>query len=204
MNSKTAGPGFVVNEAELPADFPTHRHEPSFWEELGRVVASFGFLEETLGRAIFAFTATTEYSDDEIGPALERWGVTLEKAATDALGAQINAYEKAVRAHGRLDMGNFDLLIADLKASTEVRNALCHGSWRPPDQSGASIPFFIDRKLRKFETPVTIEFLKKTRQHVRHLAVAVVGTVTSMGWQFPGGPEGGKRIWPARDAASRG
>jgi len=48
----------VVNIEELPTGFPTHKHPSEFWEALGRTVATFGFLEETLGKAIFAFTAT--------------------------------------------------------------------------------------------------------------------------------------------------
>jgi len=42
----------VVNRDALPKMYPTHRHEPIFWENLGRVVATFGFLEETLAKAI--------------------------------------------------------------------------------------------------------------------------------------------------------
>lgn len=52
--------GFVVDIDKLPANFPTHRHDPAFWEALGRTVATFGFLEEVLGKAIFAFTATRD------------------------------------------------------------------------------------------------------------------------------------------------
>lgn len=36
---------YFVAEEDLPKDFPTHRHEPVFWEVLGRTVATFGFLE---------------------------------------------------------------------------------------------------------------------------------------------------------------
>jgi hypothetical protein len=42
---------------KLPPSFPTQAHAPAFWEALGRAVATFGFLEETLGKAIFAFTS---------------------------------------------------------------------------------------------------------------------------------------------------
>ena len=49
---------FIVDLNKLPSLFPTHRHSPMFWEALGRTIATFGFLEEVLGKAIFAFTAT--------------------------------------------------------------------------------------------------------------------------------------------------
>ncbi len=48
----------IVDRDKLPPLFPTHRHSPQIWEQLGRTVATYGFLEEVLGKAIFAFTAT--------------------------------------------------------------------------------------------------------------------------------------------------
>jgi uncharacterized protein (DUF2336 family) len=42
--------GSVVNLSALPKQFPTHMQEGAFWESLGRAVATFGFLEEVLGR----------------------------------------------------------------------------------------------------------------------------------------------------------
>jgi hypothetical protein len=37
---------FVVDRRGVPEQYPTHRHEPEFWEALGRCVATFGFLED--------------------------------------------------------------------------------------------------------------------------------------------------------------
>ena len=45
---------YQVNQDGLPNKFPTDGHEAAFWESLGRTVATFGFLEEVLGKAIFA------------------------------------------------------------------------------------------------------------------------------------------------------
>jgi len=164
------------------------------------MVATFGFLEETLGKAIFAFTATTEYSEEAVSQALEKWQGQLEKALTDALGGKIAAYEKAVKAHGGLEMENFDELIQDLRAAKQVRDAICHGSWRPPDSGGASRAHFVDRKVRRFETPVDVGFFQQTRRHVAGLAASVVSTVTSLGWQFPGSGGPGEPIWKFRRA----
>ena len=41
-------------------------------QHLGRTVASFGHLEEALGKAIFALTATVRYEEGEIQGAFER------------------------------------------------------------------------------------------------------------------------------------
>lgn len=78
---------YIVDIAGLPPAFPTHLHSEEFWASLGRTVATFGFLEETLGKAIFAFTATREYPADEINEAYEKWLPTLQRALSDPLGA---------------------------------------------------------------------------------------------------------------------
>jgi hypothetical protein len=52
----------IIDRDRLPPLFPTHGHSPQFWEQLGRTIATYGFLEEALGKAIFAFTATRRYT----------------------------------------------------------------------------------------------------------------------------------------------
>ncbi|MEN0001767.1 MAG: hypothetical protein AAF940_12880, partial [Pseudomonadota bacterium] len=89
----------VVDKANLPERFPTNRHAAEFWEELGRTVATFGFLEEVLGKAIFAFTGTRSYSEDEVQQVYETWLSKLERALTDPLANLINEYEKSVKGH---------------------------------------------------------------------------------------------------------
>lgn len=69
----------------MPELFPTNFHSPLFWEQLGRTIATFGFIEEVLGKAIFAFTATRKYEAQEIEDAYEAWLPRLERALTDQL-----------------------------------------------------------------------------------------------------------------------
>jgi hypothetical protein len=90
----------VVAFDRLPPSFPTQAHAPAFWEALGRAVATFGFLEETLGRAIFAYTGMREIPEEQINAAYEKWTLTLQHALSDALGNLIDTYGKAVREHG--------------------------------------------------------------------------------------------------------
>ena len=187
--------GYVVDFDKLPEKFPTHRHNTSFWESLGRTVATFGFLEETLTKAIFSFTATKPYSENEVHQAYEKWRPKLEKALTDQLGNLIETYGKAVREHPGSKIENFNEFLALLKKASKIRNVICHGSWRPPDSYGASIPFFVNRTLEVFETPVDTEFLEQVQRHTAELACAVYNTVTCMGWQFPGSNGPGEPIW---------
>lgn len=184
----------VIDKDRLPDRFPTHRHEAGFWEELGRTVATFGFLEEVLGKAIFAFTGTRPYSEDEVLEAYEAWLPKLERALSDPLGNLIDVYEKSVKEHPKATIENLGDLAKDLRDASRIRNVLCHGSWRPPDASGASLPFFVNRQKEKFETPVDLAYLRQTQVATAELACEVVNTVTHMGWQFPGGAGPGKPI----------
>lgn len=185
----------IVDRGGLPEMFPTHRHEPEFWEHLGRAIASFGFLEEVLGKAIFAFTATRRYSAEDVDAAYEAWLPKLERALTDQLVNLAESYGKATRDNSETTTENVSELVEDMKAAAVYRNVLCHGSWRPPDANGASIPLFVNRKKEVFETSIDVAFLRQIQAHVAELSCSVVDTVTHMGWQFPGGAGPGKRIW---------
>lgn len=179
----------LVDLDTLPEDFPTHRHEAVFWEKLGRTVATFGFLEEMLGKAIFAFTVRKQHAESESDEAFEAWlrkPDGLERVLTDPLTGLIGQLEQAVGEYSEEMNDGLEGLLGNLRAASRLRNVLCHGSWRSPDQTGASKPLFVDRKHEVFETAIDCAFLDRVRQHVVELACAVVNLVTSRGWQFPG------------------
>jgi hypothetical protein len=115
---------FVVDIKNLPSLFPTHRHSAMFWENLGRTIATFGFLEEVLGKAIFAFTATARYPESEVEAAFEKWLPTLERALIDPLAGLIDAYGKAVR-NNSYQLRLITSLLADMATSGK---ACCRGS----------------------------------------------------------------------------
>ena len=178
--------GFRVDRGGLPPQFPTHLHSGLFWEHLGRVVATFGILEEILGRAIFALTATIKYPEAEIEAAYKNWHPILERALFDPLGNLIDAYGKAAQNHPDFPVANLDDLLTELRKAVALRNVLCHGSWRKPDADGRSIPLFVNRQLEVFESPVDVAFLQQTQEAVVGLIVNVMNSVTLMGLQFPG------------------
>jgi len=186
---------FVVDRRGVPDQFPTHRHESEFWEALGRCVATFGFLEEILGKAIFSFTATRPYGEDEIQQAYAEWLPKLEHALTDQLGNLINNFGKAVRDHPLATISNLDELLDELQKAAAIRNVICHGSWRAPDANGASIPFFVNRQKEVFETAIDRDFLLQLQRHAADLVCAVINTVIHMDWQFPGSSGPGTVIW---------
>lgn len=185
----------VLDVDRLPLTFPTHRHSSDFWQALGRAVASFGFLEEALGKAIFSFTAMCFYPDEQIEEAYQSWLKTLERALADPLGNLIDSYGKAVRDYGDASIENQDELVADLRAAAVIRNVICHGSWGMPDDAGRSVPLFVNKRIEKFETPIDTAYLDQLQRHTAELTCAVINTVTHMGWQFPGSSEPGDPIF---------
>jgi hypothetical protein len=186
---------FVIDMDNLPSQFPTHRHEALFWEQLGRVVATFGFLEEVLGKAIFALTATRQYTCEEVDSAFNAWLPTLESALNDQLFNLAEAYGNAVRDNPDPSNQGSEELVEQIKEARKIRNVICHGSWYPPDNQGKSIPLFINRKNEKFETSVDIAFLEQVQRHVAELACEVCNSVTIRGWSFPGTMGPGRAIW---------
>jgi hypothetical protein len=193
INDKQAG--YIVNQDALPEKYPTDKHEAVFWESLGRAVATFGFLEETLTKAIFSFTATRPYDEHEIQKAYTEWLPKLERSLSDPLGNLIDTYGKSVRDNPMATINDMDELLNNLREASKIRNVLCHGSWRLPNASGASIPFFVNRQKEVFETAIDIHFINQVQRHTADLACSVINTVTHVGWQFPGSNGPGKVIW---------
>jgi hypothetical protein len=158
-----------------------------FWESLGRAVATFGFLEKVLGKAIFVFIGTRHYNTpEELESQLDALFEKLDIALTGQLGALIDNYESAVKRHQESPINNFEDLLKDLRKAAKLRNVICHGSWGDPDSNGASLPYFISKKKEKIITPMSSDDLARVQRHVASLACAVIDSVTCMGFQFPG------------------
>lgn len=205
MDNKELCASFI-DRGSLPPSYPTHRHPPQFWEHLGRTIATYGFLEEVLGKAIFAFTMTRSCSDEvyqtlltqskqTLNQALEdAIGPTLQHALTDTLSALATAYGKAVLDHPANTIENVLEVVEAIKEAAQIRNVLCHGSWRAPDCSGASKPLFVNRLVKVFDTAIDIAFLRQVQEHIVELSCFVRDSVTQMGWQFPGTARPGRPI----------
>jgi hypothetical protein len=179
-----------IDRDALPDNFPTHLNTDQFWTELGRAVATFGFIEQILSQAIYALTGTKKCDLEADPEALADWIKRLEKVLKDQLGGLIVEYEKALAENERTKDGNFGPLIQQLKDAKDLRNVLCHSSWQIPDENGRVVPVFVNRNLMVFQTPVDIEFLEQTRKATLELVCDVMDSVTMAGYQWPnsGGP----------------
>ena len=121
MAQEKPAEGVLINIDALPKQFPSHRHDASFWESLGRTVATFGFLEEILGKAIFSFVVTRPIDASKLDAESEKWlAEKLEKALTDPLGRLIKEYKKAVQVHPQAMAirEGFDDLITKLRTAS--------------------------------------------------------------------------------------
>lgn len=186
---------FKCDRGKLPCYFPTHKHSAEFWEHLGRTIATYGFLEEILKKAIFALTATRRYTSNEIEAAFSAWHEKMEKALTSQLYKLAGIYEEALRSNPEVPAGNFNELIGQIKDASIIRNVLCHASWHSPSLDGKSLPFYIRRGNLLFQQAIDVDFLEQVRQEVAQLAIDVIETVTSLGWRFPGSSTPEKDVW---------
>lgn len=188
---------YIIDRDSLHPRYPTHFHSNEFWQELGRTVAAFGFLEDTLGKAIFAITATTKYPEDKAQAAYDKWSNTLEICLTGQLGNLIEKYQKAVKENTNSTIMNIEELVSSLTKAAELRNVICHASWdNRPDANGATIPrYFRKRDTKRFDGPINASYLIKIQQEVRHLICDVTDSVTTMGFTFPGTIGPGKPVW---------
>jgi hypothetical protein len=145
-------------------------------EALGHAVASFGFLEEALKRAIFSLTRQDIEPADEA--ALERWLRRMEEIADDTLGTLIDSFLAAARRAGVEDHAQ---LAADLAATRLMRNLLCHASWRPGAQPGHWHPTFINTKGERHPHDMTPADLHAVQAETLRLARRVVSIMRATG-----------------------
>ena len=152
----------VINRTKLPADYPTQTHPSEFWEALGRAVATFGFLEDVLGRAIFAVTGSKEIAEADIDAELKKWTDTLRKALEGTLGKLIVAYETALGDKTPREVGKRRAMFDALREANVIRNALCHGCWQKLGEDGKCEVRYFDQKRGRLMTRVDTEFVKET------------------------------------------
>lgn len=169
-----------------------------FWEQLGRTIATFGFLEMVLGKAIFALTLTRTCTGAEVAAAEELLTKTFEHALSDTLRPLAESFRKAVIANHSSVVEDVDVLVKNIKAAAKIRDILCHASWDSPDSEGMSLPFFVNTKKEIVETKMNAAFLRQTQEGVVEIVCDVIESVTKMGYQFPGGGGQGERIWTHR------
>ncbi len=179
----------LVDRTRLPEDWPTNRGEPAFWEELGRTIATFAHLEDTLARAYFALTSTGRFADShDAGAAYHEWAKELEQSLTDPLAALAKKLAKAFDD----DRVQTDLAADVLCRLDELRvwrNALSHGAWQGFEDDGSiALRFFrkSNRGPEQLDDRLTFADVASIRAATVRLTIDVVDIVSAAGVRFPG------------------
>lgn len=196
--SKTKGGGRAVDTKRMDSHWPTHRCPAEFWEELGRTVAAFGFLEDSLQRANLAVTATREYgSVQEAEEAFKTWERELELSMDETLGTLVHRFVTALKDDERYSPREEGEIERRLQSVAWWRNALCHGAWTDYDsKSGhATLRYWPKKRWRdELDRPISRGDLARIRRSTVEVTVLIIDAVTTRGIQFPGSNSPGRSV----------
>ncbi len=130
-----------IDRSALPPDWPVNQGPADFWQELGKTVAAFGYLEHILASTCYALLATGAKAaalleaDDHA--AMRRWAERIMRSQIDPMHGLTSELNRVLREAGRGPHTLREDLVARLKELRLWRNALCHGAWLSFDQDGA-------------------------------------------------------------------
>lgn len=196
--SKTNGGRRAVDTKRMDSHWPTHRCPAEFWEELGRTVAAFGFLEDSLQRANLAVTATREYgSVQEAEEAFKTWERELELSMDETLGTLVRRFVTALKDDERYSPREEDEIERRLQSVAWWRNALCHGAWTDYDsKSGHATLRYWPRKRWRDELgrPISRRDLARIRRSTVEVTILIIDAVTTRGIRFPGSNFPGRSV----------
>ena len=95
----------IDRDVLLHADWPLFKDNRTFWEELGKTVAAFGYLENELTSACYSLTAPPANPNDlmpEQIPAYLKWYAEVEAFRGDAMYVLTERLGKLLKKDGRV------------------------------------------------------------------------------------------------------
>ena len=131
-----------IDRSALPPDWPVNQGPADFWQELGKTVAAFGYLEHILASTCYALLATGAKAaalleaDDHA--AMRRWSKRLLRSQTDSLYRLTRELGLLLEETGLLPHTLREDLVAHLDELRPWRNALCHGAWLSVAEDGSA------------------------------------------------------------------
>lgn len=180
----------VVDRAGLPKDWPTHRGSSKLWEELGRAIASFSHLEDTLARAYFGFTGTKTFeTEGQAEAAFPQWAKELKQSLTNSLYALTLKLGKAFEEDNRVPKAVASDIIDRLNELRVWRNALCHGAWQDFAADGSSQHRYFRKTahgVEQLDDRLTLEKVSSIRLAAVELTLDIVDLLSVVDVQFPG------------------
>ena len=131
-----------IDRDVLPPDWPVNQGPAEFWQELGKTVAAFGYLEHILASTCYALLATGERAialleaDDHA--AMRQWTRRLLRSQTDSLRPLTVELGRVLDEAGLVPRAVRQDLVARLNELRPWRNALCHGAWLSVAEDGSA------------------------------------------------------------------
>ena len=94
-----------IERSNFPDDWPVNRAAPDFWQELGKTVAAFGYLEHILAQTCYVLLATSGRPanlPDAGDEAVSRWYKRLMRSQTDSLRGLTDELGRVLAEDGRV------------------------------------------------------------------------------------------------------
>ena len=131
-----------IDRDVLPPDWPVNQGPAVFWQELGKTVAAFGYLEHTLASTCYALLATGERAvallEANDQKTMRRWTKRLLRSQTDSMGPLTRELDRVLTEAGLVPRAVREDLVARLDELRPWRNALCHGAWLSVAEDGSA------------------------------------------------------------------
>ena len=174
-----------------PPNWPTHKGSEALWEELGRTVATFGMLEDTLARACFHVTGQQRPVEGVDPKAqLDAWAAKLIGSLIEPLKPLAHRLEAAWKAlDGKLSDRRAEI-IQEIAMLADERNRLCHGAWIAFDEPDRGTVRYFPRKFDvggDYLATRSVQDLIEIRGRVAAIIEDVIAdTEARTGYPFPG------------------
>lgn len=169
--------GYKIATELIPEKFPTHAHSAEFCEAVGRAVMTCGYLENCLLQTCRALLMLNEKesgrSAEEVAKEAD---LKIAAHASDTLFSLIKFYGECCNNNRYVSPIRTEKVAELCKKIGPLRNVLCHGFWHKPGVDGSVKIDFVNRKLEKFDTPITIEWLNQMQRHCAEVAAEVEST----------------------------
>ena len=174
----------------LPPDWLADESEPDFWQELGKTVAAFGYLEYTLASAcrslLIGAERPTKALDEGDEARLERLQRTT-RSQTDSLGGLTLEIDRVLNENGRVPHTVRTDLVKRLDDLRPLRNALCHGAWFGFRKDGSGVLHHYCEYQGipvAFPSRITMEDLSGIRAKTADIAIMLVEAASVAGAGF--------------------
>ena len=179
-----------IERTFLPADWPVNQGPAVFWQELGRTVAAFGYLEHVLTQTCYTLLATPERAadlPDESDEALSEWYRRIVHAQTDSLSGLTQELDRVFGEDSRIPWALREDLVDRLNELRPWRNALCHGAWLSVNDDGwASLRHMYKQKGFAFAFPskFTLKDLSGIRTRIADITIRIAEAASIAGAGF--------------------